>query len=264
MGIASNTNYAAPVVSPDLGNPTKVAPADLANGFVPGQPVAAEHINYCLSKLEPSLSKFTANGTWTKPTGATAVRIVCVGGGGKGGTGIANGGGNGGSGGEVIEVTFDAAELASTLAVTVGAASTSTGVGGGASYVTSAGITLVTALGGATGDGGAATGFPSGFVSLGNGTTIGGLGGANSAGANGNYARTGAGGDGGAAGSVGSAGRGYGAGGGGGRQLSGLSSGGGGGGGGYGASQYAGNASTTTGGNGAPGVVFIFTDSAIA
>lgn len=54
---ASNPNYIAPVAAPYLGQPTKVAPtaAQRANGFVPGQPVAAEHVNYELHKLSKGL-----------------------------------------------------------------------------------------------------------------------------------------------------------------------------------------------------------------
>jgi len=44
---ASNTNFIAPVVAPYLGVATKVAmtAAQRANGFVPGKPIAAEHLN---------------------------------------------------------------------------------------------------------------------------------------------------------------------------------------------------------------------------
>lgn len=259
MSFASNANYASPVVAPDLGNATKVIPPDLANGFVPEQPIAAEHVNYLVNKLCPLKSKFTVNGTWPKPQGATTVRIVVVGGGGKGGTGTAGQGGLGGEAGEVIEMTFDADELASTLDVVVGAASTSAGTGGGASYVQSGGLTLVCAQGGATGDGFGASGAPSDFVTNVSAVTLGGSGGTAAAGSRGNHSRFGGGGAGGSTNVVGSSGRGYGAGGGGGRQASGSNAGGGGGGGGYGTAAYAGTASNQTGGNGAPGVVYIFT-----
>jgi hypothetical protein len=260
MSFASNANYTAPVLAPDLGNATKVVPADLANGFVPEQPMAAEHVNYCLNKLCPLRAKFTANGTWTKPQGATTVRIVCVGGGGKGATGITSAGGKGGEGGEVIEMTFDADELASTLSVTVGSGSTSTGTGGGASYVQSGGLTLVCALGGATGAGFGGTGAPSDVTTNVSAATLGGDGGTNAAGTRGNHSRFGPGGAGGSSDTnPGSSGRGFGGGGGGGAAAIVGEGSGGGGGGGYGVVAYAGNASGSTGGNGASGVVYIFT-----
>lgn len=260
MPFASNATYIAPVTSPDLGNLTKVVPPNIANGFVPGTPIPAEYVNYLVNKLCPLKQKFTSNGTWTKPQGATYVRIVCVGGGGKGGTGTANTGAKGGDGGEIIEMVFDADELASTLDVVVGAASTSVGTGGGATYVQSAGATMVCALGGTTGDGFGPTGTPSDVTTNTNFATTGGLGGSGVAGSRGNHSRFGPGGAPGAANATGSGGRGFGAGGGGGRQLSGTTAGGGGGGGGYGAVAYTGNASGSTGGNGAAGVCYIFTD----
>lgn len=66
---ATNPNYIAPVVAPYLGEPTKVAmtEAQRANGFVPGQPFAAEHLNHELNAitarataLEPLLDRTTA------------------------------------------------------------------------------------------------------------------------------------------------------------------------------------------------------------
>lgn len=258
MSFATNTNYVAPVVAPDLGNPTKVVPPNLANGFVPGQPIAAEHVNYCVSRLCPQKDIYTANTTWTKPPHAKWVRIVCVGGGGKGVNGTASQGGKGGDGGEVVDMTFDANELASTLAVFVGAGSTSSSAGGGATYVQNVGNTIMVALGGSTGSFGG-VGAPSDVVTNVSATTLGGEGGAADVGLRGNHSRFGPGGAGGAVNVVGGPGLGYGAGGGGGRQSSGSNSGGGGGGGGYGTSQYAALASGSTGGNGAVGVVYFFT-----
>lgn len=259
MVFANNTNFGAPVPAPDLGNATKVVPPDIPNGFVPGQPIAAEYVNYCLNKLCPQMDKFTVSGTWTKPTGARTVRIVIVGGGGKGADGSTGAGGKGGEAGEIHEMTWDADELGSSLSVTIGAASTSNGTGGGATYVTSGGITLMCAQGGGTGAGFGGSGSPSDFTTSVFAMTLGGDGGTAASGTRGNHSRFGAGGAGGATNAVGSPGRGHGAGGGGGRQSSGSNSGGGGGGGGYGTAGYAGNASTSTGGNGAPGVCFIFT-----
>ncbi len=87
------------------------------------------------------LQVFTTPGaaTWTKPTSFTpkAVRVVVYGGGGGGGGGasqtgaVVRTGGTGGGGGARDEGIFDAADLPSTVAVTVGAGGT--GGAGGAS-----------------------------------------------------------------------------------------------------------------------------------
>ena len=69
---------------------------------------------------------FTADGTWTKPGGVSAVYVICIGAGGGGGGGVGNGGaatrsgGGGGAGGAYREEIFKAADLTGTVAVTVG------------------------------------------------------------------------------------------------------------------------------------------------
>lgn len=75
---------------------------------------------------------FTANGTWTKPSGVTFVLVRCVGGGGGGNGGnISTGalqlnalGGGGGCGGLLYEYLFLASSLGSTAAVAIGAGGT--------------------------------------------------------------------------------------------------------------------------------------------
>jgi|GEM_PF-3352285 hypothetical protein len=69
---------------------------------------------------------FTTSGTWTKPTGAKFVMVECIGGGGGGGGGagattsvIATGGGGGGGGGFQRKL-IAAADLPSTVTVSVG------------------------------------------------------------------------------------------------------------------------------------------------
>jgi len=64
---------------------------------------------------------FTANGTWTKPTGANSNSLVIIeaGGGGGGGSNGSNGGGGGGGG--YSRRTMRLSELTSTVAVSIGA-----------------------------------------------------------------------------------------------------------------------------------------------
>jgi len=80
------------------------------------------------------ITEFTANGTWTKPTGLKRVLICCVGAGGGGGSGRCDGGatnrfgGGGGGGGAVVWRQVAASDLASSVAVTIGTGGTG-GVG---------------------------------------------------------------------------------------------------------------------------------------
>jgi len=73
---------------------------------------------------------FTAAGTWTKPTGAKSVRVLCVAGGTGGGSGrrgaagtVRQGGGGGASGGATRQ-EIPASALPGTVAVTVGLGTT--------------------------------------------------------------------------------------------------------------------------------------------
>lgn len=83
-----------------------------------------------------NIQTFTADDTWTKPSGAKTVVVMAMGAGGGGGGGSADGsgverGGGGGGGGAFNKATFDASDLASTVAITVGVGGT-----GGASRST--------------------------------------------------------------------------------------------------------------------------------
>lgn len=117
---------------------------------------------------------FTSNGTWTKPTGAKFVEVICVGAGGGGGSGAralgvasgVQGGGGGGGGGAFTKATFLASELGSTESVTVGTGgSGGTGASSGSSNgnagsnggASSFGTSTYLKAGGGTG-GGAPTG----------------------------------------------------------------------------------------------------------
>jgi hypothetical protein len=80
--------------------------------------------------LAPNILIATTTQTWTKPSGASMVRVVCIGAGGGGGSGRRNlaggtvGGGSGGGGGAVSELTFQASFLSATTTVTVGSGGT--------------------------------------------------------------------------------------------------------------------------------------------
>jgi hypothetical protein len=87
--------------------------------------------------LTVDVQTFSANGTWTKPAGAKVVYVEIWGGGGGGGSGrrdvntAAPSGGGGGGGAAGVFKTFQAADLTSTVSVTIGA-----GGAGGASVTT--------------------------------------------------------------------------------------------------------------------------------
>jgi hypothetical protein len=152
--------------------------------------------------MAPDVQTFFVNGTWTKPAGATLVRVVAIGagaGGGSGRIGVAGAlrtAGGGGGAGAFTERIFRASDLGATEAVIVGAggaggASVSTNdttgnpgvAGGGTTFGSIAGGTLPTKVragGGGAGAAGNVTGAAAGGLA-GSGAFNGALGGASSA-----------------------------------------------------------------------------------
>lgn len=124
-----------------------------------------------------SVQVFTANGTWTKPSGVTQVIVECLGGGGAGGGPAATGAGEasagaGGAGGGYGKILIDVSAISSET-VTIGAAGTpASGAQGGAGGTSSFGAhisctgggggTSMTTGSGDTGANGGAPGTSSG------------------------------------------------------------------------------------------------------
>jgi hypothetical protein len=176
--------------SPGVG---KVLTSDAAGSAAWATPV---------TPVTPNTQIFTANGTWTKPAGATLVKVAMLGAGGGGGSGRVGAAaslrtaGAGGGGGSYSERLFRAADLAATEAVVVGgpsaggaavaAASTNGNAGttaGATTFGNTSGGTLPTKVragGGGGGGAGNATAAATAGAS-GSGAFGGGLGGTSSA-----------------------------------------------------------------------------------
>lgn len=105
----------------------------------------------------PTFQKFTGTGTFTIPTGVTAVKATVVGGGGAGGgSTVSNSGGGGGAGGIAVKY-LSGLTPGNTIAVTIGAGGTgvsaATGNAGGVSTIAS-GTQTITTVTASSGNGG--------------------------------------------------------------------------------------------------------------
>jgi hypothetical protein len=113
----------------------------------------------------PTVERFTADGTWTKPAGAKRVLVEVQGAGGAGGGCAATGAsqaaeGAGGGGGGFGAKWFDASALAATVAVVVGVGGTGVSNGTGNTGEDSSFGSHFSAIGGTGGAAMAATGGP--------------------------------------------------------------------------------------------------------
>lgn len=148
------------------GTVTSVALTVPANMAVSGSPITGAG-TLAITASTPNVQVFLVSGTYTVPTGATFVRMVGKaqgGGGGGGGVGATSMfGGSGGGSGNPFDVTYRAADIASSLTVSIGAL----GTGGAGGAITGANGANAGAAGNTTVTNGATT-----YVSV----TAGGLG----------------------------------------------------------------------------------------
>lgn len=137
-----------------------VAPASASNPIAVGdndpRVPSASPTTYLALKADIQNFEYTGSGqTWTKPTGAKAVRVICIGGGGGGGNGNSSSdSGAGGGGGGRVEQFFPASLLGSTETVTIG----NGGGSGAAGSDTTFGAWLRAGGGGAGGNNGGDSG----------------------------------------------------------------------------------------------------------
>ena len=171
---ANSVTFALDVVASET---VSLSPGQISaqGGFLRARDASGTFFLRNATQAAADVQVFTANGTWTKPSGVNVVQLYIVGGGGGGGSGRQGAasstrfGGYGGAAGAVVSfATIPASVFAATAAVIVGsggnggsaAAAIDTnganGTSGGVSSF-SVGSTLVRALGGGNGSGGSTT-----------------------------------------------------------------------------------------------------------
>lgn len=135
FSLATATNYTS---GPQIGNPTKVVPADLANGLIPGEGIPAAWFNYMLaiagdwsawSLAGSSSASLTAHVVEADSLGATAVASATFGGTASGATALVVAV-NTGSVGAAASFTNTSTGFA-LVATASGASAAVRGVGGG-------------------------------------------------------------------------------------------------------------------------------------
>lgn len=171
-----------PATTPIFALPYPVA-ADPPAGHTQMQSLATA-VETVLARMDTTytMRTYSANATWTKPTGIKGVLVRVIGGGGGSGGNALTAVGElspsaGGGGGAYSEAWIPAASLGATVAVTVGAGGTAATAGNnaGGTGVTSSFGTLLSASGG-VGGAGAGAGTSSAYSSPGGagGATFGG------------------------------------------------------------------------------------------
>jgi hypothetical protein len=141
----------------------------LAGSFNSNRQIAVDTNGNFVASSATKIITYTANGTWVKPAGCSAVEIICIGAGGGGGSGgvqtntttaVSGGGGGGGGGYSTIKIPASSLTNA-TYTITVGTG----GIGGNGVAVVGSGLagtnggnssfsTLLHALGGSGGGAG--------------------------------------------------------------------------------------------------------------
>ena len=182
------TAYAATAIAPTSANALRIRVSG-KRGAAAITATGTLQITEVRRTNRTSKQVFTADGTWTKPAGASWVQVTVIGGGGGGGSGRGGGagtnrgGGGGGSGAGLAQAIYRASDLPATVAITVsaggagGAGRTSAGDGNaGTDGSYSSFGALLSAQGGSAGGGGTAADGGAAGIAFTNSMWIGGQG----------------------------------------------------------------------------------------